>query len=67
MTRNEVLAALSAEDSFVLAVVLVDGGFVHQPLYVPNPVRIFGPEPGFAEVSRAISVIAIGESVETRP
>ena len=59
ITRNELLAALNAADSFILAVVLVENGFVHQPLYVWNPARLFGPEPGFAEVSRAISVDAI--------
>ena len=67
VTRNEMLAALNAQDSSILAVVLVEEGFVHQPLYVTNPSRIFGSEPGFAEVSRAISVAAIKESAEARP
>ena len=59
ITRNEMLAALNAADSFILAAVLVENGFVHQPIYVRNPARLFGPEPGFAEVSRAISLEAI--------
>ena len=59
ITRNELLAALNAADSFILAVVLIQKGFVHQPLYVRNPARLFGPEPGFAEVSRAILLEAI--------
>ena len=64
ITRNEMLAAFNTADSFILAVVLVEGGFVHQPLYVPNPAPIFGPEPGFNEVSRAISAEAIKTSAQ---
>jgi hypothetical protein len=59
ITRNEMLAAFNAADAFILAVVLVEGEFVHHPLYLPNPAPIFGPEPGFNEVSRAISAEAI--------
>ena len=53
--------------SYRPAVIIVERGFVHRPLHVQNPARIFGPEPGVAEVSRAISVAAIDESIETRP
>ena len=59
ITRNEMLAALNAANSFILAVVLVEGGFVHRPLYIPNPAPLFGAEPGFNEVHRAISVASI--------
>ncbi|MYE02968.1 MAG: DUF3883 domain-containing protein, partial [Alphaproteobacteria bacterium] len=59
ITRNELLAALNAADSFILAVVLVENGFVHQPLYVRNPAPIFGAEPGFNEVHRTITVASI--------
>ena len=59
ITRNEMLAALNSADAYILAVVLVDGGFAHKPLYVPNPAPVFGPEPGFNEVHRAISTKAI--------
>ena len=59
ITRNEMLAAFNAAESFILAVVFVETGFVHAPLYLPNPAPIFGPEPGFNEVSRAISARAI--------
>ena len=62
ITRNEMLAALNGADAYILAVVLVDGTFVHKPLYLPNPAPVFGPEPGFAEVSRAISVGAIKQA-----
>ena len=59
ITRNEMLAALNAADSFILAVVLVQRDVVHQPIYVRNPASVFGSEPGFAEVSRAFSMNAI--------
>ena len=59
VTRNEMLAALNAGDSFILAAVLVEDGFVHRPLYVPDPSSLFGAEPSFNEVHRAISVASI--------
>ena len=59
ITRNEMLAAFNAADAFILAVVLVEGEYVHHPLYLTNPAPVFGPEPGFNEVSRAISAEAI--------
>ena len=59
ITRNEMLAALNSADAYILAVVLVRQGFVDKPLYVPNPAPVFGPEPGFNEVHRAISTKSI--------
>ena len=59
ITRNEMLAALNAADAFFLALVLVEADHVHQPLYVPNPGPLFGAEPEFNEVHRAISVESI--------
>ena len=59
ITRNEMLAALNAGESFILAAVLVEDGFVHPPLCVQNPAPLFGAEPGFNEVHRAISVASI--------
>ncbi len=59
ITRNEMLAAYNARGAYILAVAPVDAGFAHAPVYLPDPARLFGPEPGFAEVSRAISVEAI--------
>ena len=59
VTRNEILAPFNAADSFILAVVLVDGALAHRPLSLPNPAPVFGPEPGFNEVSRAISAEAL--------
>ncbi|WP_417729057.1 helicase-related protein [Roseovarius sp.] len=54
ITRNEMLTAYNAEDSYVLAVVQVESGFAREPVYVRKPIHLFGPEPGFAEVSRVI-------------
>ena len=55
ITRNEMLTALSASESFILAVVLVDGRSARPPFYLPDPARVFGAEPNFHEVSRQIS------------
>ena len=65
VTRNEMLAAFNAADACILAVVLVVGEFVHHPLYLPNPAPVFGPEPGFNDVSRAISAEAIKRAVRS--
>ena len=62
-TRNEMLATFNAAESFILAVVLVDGAFVRHPLYLPNSAPIFGSEPRFNEVSRASSGEAIKRAV----
>ena len=59
ITRNEMLTALNTADSYVLALVLVDGGSARPPLYLRDPARIFGSEPNFHEVSRQISTKAI--------
>lgn len=64
ITRNEMLTAYNAEDAYVLAVVQVEAGFAREPVYVRQPTGLFGPEPGFAEVSRVIrlsKVIDAGE------
>ena len=59
VTRNEMLAAWNAADAFILAVVLVADGEAQPPLYISNPAPVFGPEPGFNEIHRAISVEAL--------
>lgn len=48
ITKNEILASLNAPDAFHLALVLVDSGFAHQPVYVQ---RFFRRELGFAETA----------------
>ncbi|WP_420438324.1 helicase-related protein [Candidatus Palauibacter sp.] len=59
ITRNEMVTALNAAESYILALVLVDGGDVAAPIYLRDPGRIFGAEPNFHEVSRQISTKAI--------
>lgn len=53
------LAAYNARDTYILAVAPIDAGFAHAPIYLPDLACLFGPELGFAEVSRAISMDAI--------
>ena len=62
VTRNEMLAALNARHAFILAVVLVEPGTVHAPLYIDDPAPLFGAEPAFNEVSRSISLASIKEA-----
>ena len=59
VTRNEILTALNAGEVFVLAAVFVEDGLPQEPLYVPDPAHLFGSEPGFNEVHRAITVDSI--------
>ena len=48
ITKNEILASLNAPDAFFLALVRVDAGFTHAPIYVQ---RFFQRELGFAETA----------------
>lgn len=48
LTKNEILASLNAPDAFYLAIVRVDAGFAHAPVYVQ---RFFHRELGFAETA----------------
>ena len=64
ITRNEMLTAHNARDAYILAVTPVEASFAHAPVYLPNPACVFGPEPGFAEVSRKISVAAIKRAAD---
>ena len=65
ITRNEMLTAFNAADSLTLAVSLVEGEFVHHPLYLPDPAPVFGLEFGFGEVSRVIAADAIKRAVRS--
>ena len=61
------LAAFNAADSFILAPVLVEGAYVHHhPRRPPSSAPISDPEPGFNEVSRAISAEAIKRAANGR-
>lgn len=53
ITKNEILASLNAPETFFLALVLVDGGFVHEPVYVR---RFMDRDPSFAETAVVFSI-----------
>ena len=67
ITRNEMLTALNAAEAYILAAVLVDDGYVHDPMYVHNPSELFGAEPRFNEVHRSITVESIKRAVDAGP
>jgi len=48
LTKNEILTALNKPDEFILAIVIVDGQEVHEPVYVKHP---FTKEPDFGVTS----------------
>ena len=48
LTKNEILASLNAPEAFFLAIVRVEAGFAHAPVYVQ---RFFQRELGFAETA----------------
>ena len=48
ITKNEILASLNAPEAFILALVRVENGFAHEPVYVQ---RFFKRELGFAETA----------------
>jgi hypothetical protein len=48
ISKNEILTALNKPDSYVLAVVEVEGETVHDPIYIPHP---FQKEPDFGVTS----------------
>jgi hypothetical protein len=53
LTRNEILCALNAPDSFRLAIVLVENGVAQAPVYVSN--FDFG-QPGFAQTAATFAL-----------
>jgi superfamily II DNA or RNA helicase len=53
VTKNEILASLNAPDAFFLAIVLVEGGFACEPVYVQ---RFFQRELGFIETAVVLSL-----------
>ena len=62
ITRNELLTAWNARERYTLAVVLVDDGKAHPPIYVRDPAPELGPEPGFREQSRTIGIKGFKDS-----
>ncbi len=53
LTKNEILASLNAPDAFALALVRVEAGFAHEPIYVR---RFFEREMGFAETAVVLDI-----------
>jgi hypothetical protein len=53
ITKNEILASLNAPDAFILALVRVEAGFAHQPVYIQ---RFFKRELGFAETAVVFNI-----------
>jgi len=63
LTKNELLAALNAPESYYLAIVAVENGFAHQPKYLQ---RFFNRELGFAETAVVFNIADI-LSLENKP
>ncbi len=53
VTKNEILASLNAPEAFHLALVRVEGGFAHAPVYVR---RFFQRELGFGETAVVFNI-----------
>ncbi len=53
LTKNEILASLNVAEAFILAIVQMDMGFIHEPVYVR---RFFNRELGFAETAVVFNV-----------
>ena len=64
VTKNEILASLNAPDAFHLALVKVESGFAHQPVYVQ---RFFDREPGFSETAVVFDIAKLVSSYPLVP
>jgi superfamily II DNA or RNA helicase len=53
VTKNELLASLNAPETYILALVRVENGFAHEPIYVR---QFFKRELGFAETAVVFDV-----------
>ena len=63
ITKNEILASLNAPEAFYLALVKVDNGFAHEPIYVQ---RFFKRDLGFAETAVVFNLDDL-QSIGQRP
>jgi len=62
LTKNEILASLNAPETFILAIVRIDNGYVHEPVYVRG---FFRREMEFSETAIVFDVeklIAMGRA-----
>lgn len=70
ITKTEMMAAHNARDACTLAVVLVEGSFPEEQIYLQDPAKVIGPPPEFQEYFRNVSVgeirIAANQSSRTR-
>ena len=64
VTKNEILASLNAPDAFHLALVKVESGFAHQPVYVQ---RFFERELGFSETAVVFDIAKLVSSYPLVP
>ena len=64
ITKNEILASLNAPDAFHLALVTVENGFAHQPVYVR---RFFRRELGFAETAIVFNLAELLSLADPKP
>jgi hypothetical protein len=64
VTKNEILASLNAPDAFQLALVKIDDGFAHKPVYVQ---RFFRRELGFAETAVVFNLAELLSLSDTVP
>jgi superfamily II DNA or RNA helicase len=64
VTKNEILASLNAPDAFHLALVTVDNGFAHHPVYVQ---RFFHRELGFAETAIVFNLAELLSLADPKP
>lgn len=63
VTKNEVLTALNSPENFFLALVLVDGDHVSEPIYIPSP---FTKEPEFFMTTLTCKVAELLSRMEAR-
>jgi superfamily II DNA or RNA helicase len=62
VTRQEVITSLHEPDKFILAVVVVSGGFAHQPSYIRGP--LVEREPSFLETAIQFNLPRLLERAE---
>ena len=63
LTKNELLASLNSPEAYILAIVLIEQGFAHEPVYVRE---FFKRELGFAETASVLNIDQL-ISISTSP
>ena len=62
VTRQEIITSLHAPDEYILAIVFVEGEFVHTPCYIRKP---FNQEPEFGITASQVDLKTLLERAET--